>query len=108
VLYGIDQMVPVEVLNGTGRPGLAARAADVLQKQGFSVVHVGNVEGSHPRTVIQVRGADEREAQAVAAALSGLVRRPALGRAPDSADGQGVARVTVILGDDVMARGSEP
>jgi len=108
VLYGIDQEVAVEVLNGTGRPGLAARAADVLQKQGFSVVHVGNAEGSHPRTVIRARGADEREAQAVAAALSGMVSRPALQRAPDSANGQGAARLTVILGDDAVVGGSEP
>ncbi|MEW6545332.1 MAG: LCP family protein [Bacillota bacterium] len=132
VLYGIEYPVLVEVLNGSGRPGLAARAGDILRKQGFSVVRIGNASGEHRRTVIQVRGAGDLEADAVAAALSGMVSRPAVQRLPSEAngeaggqgrsqaggqggeqgtpsrDGSGTAQLTVILGDDVAAPGSEP
>jgi hypothetical protein len=34
----------VEVLNGSGRPGLGQRAANFLAKQGFNVVNVGDAE----------------------------------------------------------------
>ncbi|MEW6398168.1 MAG: LCP family protein [Bacillota bacterium] len=108
VLYGVEQAVPIEVLNGTGRPGLAALAAEVLRKQGFSVVHVGNADREYPRTVIRVGEGGEQEAGAVAAALSGMVSRPAVEKAPNHADGHGPARLTVILGADVIVRGSEP
>lgn len=130
VLYGLEQPVPVEVLNGTSRPGLGAHTAAILRKQGFSVVHIGNAGGGHARTVIQVREADdaraEREADALAAALSGMVGRPAVQKVPihgnsggsangggggqetPPSDGPGRARLTVILGDDVTLQGSEP
>lgn len=130
VLYGLEQPVLVEVLNGTSRPGLAARVAETLGKQGFSVARVGNAGGEHPRTVIQVREGDqaqaELEADALAAALSGMVYRPAVQKAPVSGESDGSANgggggqgtppshepggayLTVILGDDVTLQGSEP
>jgi hypothetical protein len=41
-----DRQPPVIVLNGTGRPGLAAKLAARLRADGWSVVRVGNYRGS--------------------------------------------------------------
>lgn len=43
----------VEVLNGGGVPGAAAKAAEKLSQLGFSVVYIGNAESfSNPKTVV--------------------------------------------------------
>ena len=108
VLYGIGEPVRVEVLNGTAYGGMAAKAADILRKQGFSVVQVGNAEKQAQHTLIQGHGTSASIPDAVAGALAGIVRQPRLqilgaqegsvSAAPD----KGEVDVTVILGADAV------
>lgn len=45
--------VRIEVLNGTGEPGVAARTRDLLQRQGYQVVSIGDADRSdYERTII--------------------------------------------------------
>ena len=45
--------VRIEVLNGTGEPGVAARARDLLQSQGWHVVSIGDADrNDYGRTLI--------------------------------------------------------
>lgn len=45
--------VRVEVLNGTGQPGVAARTRDLLQAQGWQVVSIGDADrGNYDRTIV--------------------------------------------------------
>lgn len=57
IIYG-EQVVKLEVLNGSGGTGVAARAADMLRRNGYDVVRVGNAPGGfgHDETKIIVRG----------------------------------------------------
>lgn len=45
--------ISVRVLNGTGRPGLAATVAGQLKSKGFQVVKVGNTSGTVPTTTLR-------------------------------------------------------
>lgn len=89
--------IRVEVLNGSGSPGAAARMTEFLRRQGFDVVDFGNAERfDHPRTTVLDRTGDSRAAREVAAALLGVPIRTA----PDSTL---FLDVTVIVGDDRTA-----
>lgn len=45
--------VSVEVLNGNGIPGAAARAAESLSSLGFNIVYIGNADNfSNPKTLV--------------------------------------------------------
>jgi LCP family protein required for cell wall assembly len=45
--------VRVEILNGTGEPGVAAKTRDLLQQQGWQVVSIGDADrGDYGRTII--------------------------------------------------------
>jgi LCP family protein required for cell wall assembly len=47
------EWVRIEILNGTGEPGVAARARDLLQRQGWQVVSIGDADrGDYGRTII--------------------------------------------------------
>lgn len=53
VALGDPTNVRVEVLNGTGEPGVAARTRDLLQNQGYQVVSIGDADRSdYERTII--------------------------------------------------------
>lgn len=53
VAMGNPTNVRVEVLNGTGEPGVAARTRDLLQRQGWQVVSIGDADRSdYGRTII--------------------------------------------------------
>lgn len=45
--------ISVRVLNGTGRPGLAATVANQLKSKGFQVVKVGNTTATVPKTTLR-------------------------------------------------------
>ncbi len=52
--------VRIEVLNGTGEPGVAARTRDLLQSQGWKVVSIGDADRSdYGRTLIINYGVPE-------------------------------------------------
>jgi len=86
--------IRVEVLNGAGVPGLAARARDRLREEGFDVVYYGNAPSfDQETTVVLARTEPAGAARAVAGRLG--VTRVEL--APDSAR---FVDVTVLLGPD--------
>ncbi|TVR62408.1 MAG: LytR family transcriptional regulator [Gemmatimonadales bacterium] len=104
VVASLDRAVPeppaswsrirVEVLNGAGIQGLAARARDLLREEGFDVVSHGNADTfDHEETRILARTNDEDGARAVADRLG----FDGIELAPDSTR---YADVTVILGRD--------
>nr|BFE86652.1 hypothetical protein GCM10020093_092530 [Planobispora longispora] len=48
-----NEQVRVQVINGTGKPGLATEVAGKLAEQGFVVTHVGNTRTPAPTTAIR-------------------------------------------------------
>ena len=85
--------VRVEVVNGSGEPGAAAKLASYLREGGFNVVLVGSGDRyDYVRTLVVDRTGNERAAAAVAAYL-GPVQRVRQ-RARSEAD------VTVVVGRD--------
>jgi hypothetical protein len=53
VALGKPEWVRIEVLNGTGEPGVAAQTRDLLQSQGYQVVSIGDADRSdYGRTII--------------------------------------------------------
>lgn len=88
---GADRVV-VEVLNASGRDGLARRVTRELRSRGLDVVSFGNEPGTDSTLVILRRG-DGGSADAVRGALGqGIVRAE-----PDSLRR---VDVTVVLGAD--------
>ena len=85
--------VRIEVVNGSGEPGAAAKLASYLRDGGFNVVLVGSGDRyDYVRTIVVDRTGNERAAAAVAAYL-GPVQRVRQ-RARSEAD------VTVVVGRD--------
>ncbi|MEU7640743.1 LCP family protein [Streptomyces sp. NPDC039016] len=98
------EQVKVQVENGTGRPGLAARVSRELHGAGFATDAPGDTaHGTAPHTVLSYDPRWDRSARSLAAALPGVRLRPAAGQGP-------VMRVTV--GTDFRAvrpvRAEEP
>ena len=85
--------VRIEVVNGSGEPGAAAKLASYLREGGFNVVLVGSGDRyDYMRTLVVDRTGNERAANAVVAYL-GQVQRVRQ-RARSEAD------VTVVVGRD--------
>ncbi len=90
---GIAGAARVEVLNGSGEPGAAAKLASYLREGGFNVVQVGSADRfDYGRTIVIGRTDDPRSARAVSAYLGRVTR--IVQRARSEAD------VTVIVGRD--------
>jgi len=92
----VEDRVVVEVLNGTGRPGLARSATRVLRRQGLDVVFFGNWEGDgvvRNTKIVVRRGGDQAAARRVAAGLGA-------GAVVVDVDTLRRVDVTVILGED--------
>ena len=73
--------VHVEVLNGSGRSGVAAQAASALARRGFGVTGTGDAASfGYTRSVIEYAGHTQRAARTLAAQVPGSVLRrdPAL------------------------------
>ena len=86
----------VEVLNGSGRPGLARTATRVLRRGGLDVVFFGNAEGAPSQaTQLLVRRGDSTAARRAARLLGVGVTE----WAPDSTRR---VDVTAILGADYV------
>ncbi len=90
------KIIRVEVLNGSGTPKMASKAADYLRARGFDVVNTGNAPNSGYKTsVVQDRLGIIQNAQQVAAALgipeSGIIQQK---------NQQLLLEVTVIIGQD--------
>ncbi|HEX5818482.1 MAG TPA: LytR C-terminal domain-containing protein [Gemmatimonadales bacterium] len=87
-----DDRITVEVLNGSGRPGLARVATRVLRRQGLDVVYLGNGPAVDSTTVFVRRGNEE----------AGKLVHRALdqGRLRSARDTTRHVDVSVILGPD--------
>jgi polyisoprenyl-teichoic acid--peptidoglycan teichoic acid transferase len=85
--------VSVEVLNGAGVTGLAARTADRLKQAGYNVTNVADAPRAQAQTSIIAASSARAAAEQIASALSLPSSRVTTGK-PSSAD------VQVILGAD--------
>lgn len=85
--------VTAEVLNGSGRPGLARVATRALRQAGFDVVYFGTADDSVQRTEVLARRGDLAAAARVAKVLG-------TGRVRAATDTLLRVDVTVRLGDD--------
>jgi LCP family protein required for cell wall assembly len=91
---GGSNTVSVEVLNGAGVAGLAARSADKLSQRGFVIAKVGDAPRTQPQTTILAKAGSRSAAEQVAATLGIPANRVADGGISGPAD------VQVILGTD--------
>jgi hypothetical protein len=88
-----DNRIVVEVLNGSGRAGLARLGARRLRRHGLDVVLFGNADSTVDSTRIILRRGAKALAERVQDALGA-------GRVRESRDSLRLVDVTVILGPD--------
>ena len=93
--------VTVEVLNASGRPGLARHGTLALREAGIDVLAFGTADTSVDTTVVLVRRGNREAGERVASALGGAKIR----MAPDSLPR---VDVTVLLGKTFSVRSSRP
>jgi hypothetical protein len=92
----------VQVMNGSGVPELAERAADALRARGLDVVAVGNADAqTYAETLVLLRRGNLDVARQVAAALG-------RGRVLEQRDPALLVDVTVVLGRDYGGRKPRP
>lgn len=92
----------VQVVNGSGIPELAQRAADALRAQGLDVVAVGNADAqNYDETVVLVRRGNAGIARQVASVLGH-------GQVMEQRDPSLLVDVTVVLGRDYGDRTPRP
>jgi hypothetical protein len=72
----------VMVLNGNGRAGAAAAAADRVQARGYMLGNVGNAPSITPRSLIMFRPGYEAEGRRLAHDLRVRIVRPLDGMRP--------------------------
>ena len=96
-----DGRVTVEVLNGTGRAGVARAATRMLRRRGLDVVFYGNADAAVESTQVLVRRGDSTAGRAVRLALGA-------GRIVEEADTFRRVDVSVILGPDFKPRVAGP
>jgi hypothetical protein len=94
--------VRVEVLNASGRPGLAREGTRILRDRGFDVVSFGNADGFSPDTSLVLDRAGRIETARQVADAVGIRRVRALPDANLYLD------ATVVLGRDWRAAPSAP
>ena len=88
-----DSRVRIEVLNGSGRSGLARRVTDQLRDAGYDVVHLGTARVAADSSIVYDRVGRKQIAQRVAEALG-------ITRVETVVDTSRYLEVTVILGRD--------
>ncbi len=94
--------IRVEVLNGSGGPGLARNATRQLRGAGFDVVYFGNARRfDHSRSMAVDRAGHIERARAVAAALG-------IDSVVTAVDSTLLLEVTIVLGEDWPPRPGGP
>lgn len=93
-----DRRITVEVLNASGRAGLARGATRLLRRRGLDVVFFGNADTAADSTRIVVRRGDPGAGRDVRDALR-------MGRVTIVPDTLRRVDVSVILGRDFRIRG---
>jgi hypothetical protein len=96
-----EHRVTVEVLNGTGRAGVARAATRMLRRGGLDVVFFGNADEMVDSTRVIVRRGDPGRGRDVRLALG-------VGRIVVEPDTLRRVDVSVILGPDFRVRGAGP
>lgn len=97
--YQPDTPVRIEILNGCGKAGLAARAKAYLRRQGYDVLSVGNASDHFTQTVIvERRSPTNANARSVARTLG--LQQSTVTQVLDSLS---PVWVTLILGEDYQA-----
>jgi|SRR5699024_2363878 len=92
----ISDVIQLEVLNGSGVPGLADRATSTLRKNGFDVVKTGNFKNfDMTKSVVIARTNNTDNAEQVAKAL-GIISENILIEASDDF----YLDATVVIGSD--------
>jgi hypothetical protein len=93
--------VTVEVLNASGRPGLARHGTMALREAGLDVLAFGTADTSVDTTLVLVRRGDRAAGERVARAIPPAIIR----MAPDSLPR---VDVTVLLGKSWIRRSFRP
>jgi hypothetical protein len=96
-----ERRLTVEVLNGTGRAGVARAATRMLRRRGLDVVYFGNAEEAVDSTRVIVRRGDPGRGRDVRLALG-------WGRIVVEPDTLRRVDVSVILGADFRVSGAGP
>ncbi|MBU1651732.1 LytR C-terminal domain-containing protein [bacterium] len=91
--------VKLQILNGCGVSGIAARVRGIMRDRGFDVMSYGNAEKNEPKTLLLVRSEGERGLQAahITAASIGVAEAQ-IRREMDSSIVD--IDVTIIVGGD--------
>lgn len=98
---GID-WVRIEVLNGTGEPGVAARTRDLLKSQGWQVVSIGDADrNDYGRTLVINYGVPDDLVERVG---DDLDLRPNLSSL-EGLDVTAPVDVRIVVGRDFLAEG---
>lgn len=84
--------IRVRVLNGTGKPGQAAKVADALRMAGYTIVGTGNAPSDTPTTAVTFPQGLDQQAKALASRVPGARATEDATAAPGS--------VTLTVGDD--------
>jgi hypothetical protein len=106
-VHRLEQVITVEVLNGTDVNGLAGRTAETLRNFGYDVISIGNADHSnYENTVIIHRSGDEN----LVNAFSDIVRCDNI-RREFLVEGEGdlesydyKADITLLIGRDFSGR----
>lgn len=98
---GVGERVVVEVLNASGRAGLARQVTRLLRQRGLDVIYFGNASNRQDSTLVLVRRGELSQGSRVARALGGGVLRAR----PDSLPR---VDVTVLLGADYRLPAGAP
>jgi hypothetical protein len=90
--------VQVQVMNGSGAPDVAQRAAETLRAHGLDVVSIGNADSPHyTETLVLLRRGSSAVAREVSSALGA-------GEVQQQLDPTLLVDVTVVLGKDYAER----
>ncbi|WP_069736629.1 LytR C-terminal domain-containing protein [Streptomyces sp. EN27] len=84
--------VRVQVLNGSGVPGRAAKVAETLRTAGYTITGTGNAPGSAGKTAVVHPEGLEEQAGVLASRLPGVAMKPDAGALAGT--------VTLIVGAD--------
>ena len=106
------QSLRVDVENGSGVPGVARRVAELLRKQGFAIVQIGNAENDTTTTELHEHSKTTYAGLKVRQALGKAAQNvPVIADAPTAPPGPS-SDVTVIVGQDlatiITAQASAP
>ena len=99
VFFPPPPMPKVAVLNGSGIPGAAQKAAETLKQQGYEITSIENADSFDYKATEVICHADSQESSyRIAAILNGVVKQ--------EKDPNAKAEVTVIVGRDYVVPSS--